>query len=205
MSETLSRSRKLSDMAISLPAKGLSVKIPKLASGFHPVDAVGLTIHIPNLVVYNFFVKGIVSALDLSPNVGGIFLKDHEVWYLAFNESDETVSFACQENEDYFFTFQPDPQSGLITLKAREGIEAIETAHPEDFEYDDRSKLRFLYRALHSKYQEDLISVNCLIPYDEEIPTATLGKCDWKCLWGFQCSGSLVCNSCRWFKRFRCG
>jgi hypothetical protein len=204
MSTTL-RSERLKDMAISLPSQGLSVTIARLDAGRYDIDAVGETLHIPQLVVYNFFAKGIVSALGLESSVFGIVLKGDDVWYLGHDQSNETVTFSCLD-DDTVFTIQPDSETNLVRLQLSQD-QILETSHLEDFECNDRSKLRFLYTALNQKYSEELLSVNCLIPYDdgEDPPYATLDICGMRCLWNFQCRASNICTSCRWFSGSKCG
>lgn len=193
------------DVAVNLLTKNLFLTIPGSTVGPLSVARPGETVHIPNLVVYSFFVKRLAPALKLSENVVAVFVKDSDVWHLSSSESDLAISFTCQGDKSQDFIIRLDSQSNEVVLQRHNDGEYLETSQLDDFESNDQPKLRFLYRSLRSKYEENLISVNCLLPYDENFPLITLGRCGWKCFWNSACEDDPRCKCCRWFGRFECG
>jgi hypothetical protein len=196
----------LNNSALDHPMEGVFARIPKTSpSVFHPVDGVGDTLHTSNLVIYNLFTKGIPSVLNLDQSVRAIFVMRDDVWPLSFEEDkgSASVSLWCQGAADYSFTIQTTEDLQVI-LRRKNVNENLTNVSFNDFEGNDESKLKLLHSAFHSKYQADLISAICLIPYKDKLSRSGFGLCEDGCVWKFQCKGSVVCSGCRWFKGFKC-
>ncbi len=191
--------------AVSHPIDGLFVKIPKTSPPiFQPVDGAGQILYTENLIVHSLFTKEISPALAVDQKVRGMFLMRDDIWLLSFKEKSEPVSLLCRNEDDYSFSIEAN-ESSQVTLRRNTDNEMLHVAPLEDFEGDDKSKLKLLNSAFHSKYQAELISAICLIPYKGRLIETLFGLCGARCIWNFQCSGSVDCTSCRWFDGFKCG
>ena len=192
--------------ALDQPMEGLFAKIPQTSPPvFHPVDGVGETLHTSNLVVYNLFTKGIRSVLDLDQSVRAIFVVRDDVWPLSFEDGpgSGSVSLWCRHEDDYRFTIQAN-EDLEVTLRRKHSNANLDDVPFNHFEGSDASKLKLLYSAFHSKYQADLLSAICLIPYKDQLSRTRFGLCEDQCIWNMQCRGSVLCSGCRWFKGFKC-